>query len=230
MLRGPNDNGKYLNRKVSTLKRNQTVVLLSIASFAWEEFWSQRWSSGWCRSSLPIAFGSNLFCSVGLREQVAPSFRLKDKQNCTAVPTLPMEDRHATHTGCSWWQVWRICLFPSAGLPHATERDWEVGCIHCAGSGRLVGLYHRTHCVECGVESDSFSFGRLHVGVIHWVLERRLAIGALVANVAIELDLRPCPAERRWERCKATFKRTWRQRKYDKKEASAEWQVPVNRF
>lgn len=58
-----------------------------------------------------------------------------------------------------------------------------------------MGLYHRADCVECGIESDRFSLGGLHVGVIHRVLERRLAVGALVANVAIELDLRTCPGK-----------------------------------
>lgn len=90
-----------------------------------------------------------------------------------------------------------ICLLPSAGFPHVTERDWEVGWFHCADSGGQVGLYHRTHCVERGVESDGFRLGRLHVGVVHRVLKRRLAIGALVANVAIELDLWARPANRK---------------------------------
>lgn len=124
-------------------------------------------------------------------------------------------DRGATryNTGCSWWQDWMICLFPSAGFPHATECDCEVGWIHCVGSGRLVGLYHRTHCVECGIESDSFSLGWLHVGVIHWVLKRRLAIGALMANIAIELDLWACPVERKGKRCNSACEQTQRQRK-----------------
>lgn len=71
---------------------------------------------------------------------------------------------------------------------------------HCVGGGRAVGLYHRADCVECGIESDRFSLGGLHVGVVHWVLERRLAVGALVANVAIELDLRTCPGKENGER------------------------------
>lgn len=88
-----------------------------------------------------------------------------------------------------------VCSFFSAGFPHTTECDWEVGWNHCVGGGRAVGLYHRADCVECGIESDRFSLGGLHVGVIHWVLERRLAVGALMANVAIELDLRTCPGK-----------------------------------
>lgn len=36
---------------------------------------------------------------------------------------------------------------------------------------RLVGLYHRADCIECGIESDCFSLSRLHVGVIHWVFK-----------------------------------------------------------
>lgn len=86
-----------------------------------------------------------------------------------------------------------VCSFFSAGFPHTTECDWEVGWNHCIGGGRAVGLYHCADCVECGIESDRFSLGGLHVGVIHWILERRLAVGALMANVAIELDLRTCP-------------------------------------
>lgn len=62
------------------------------------------------------------------------------------------------------------------------------------------GLYHRADCVERGVESDSFGLGRLHVGVIHRVLKRRLSIGALVANVAIELDFGTRPGRKNREK------------------------------
>lgn len=69
------------------------------------------------------------------------------------------------------------------------------------GSDRLVELYDSADCVEGGVEPDRLSLGGLHVGVVHGVFERRLAVGALMADVAIELDLGACP-ERNKERKK----------------------------
>lgn len=61
------------------------------------------------------------------------------------------------------------------------------------GSGTFVGLYHSTDCIEGGIESDCFSLSGLHVGVIHWVFKGCLSVGALMAHIAIELDLGACP-------------------------------------
>lgn len=65
------------------------------------------------------------------------------------------------------------------------------------GGGVCCGLYHRAHRVERGVEADGFGLGRLHVGVVHRVLEGGLAVGALVADVAIELDFGTCPGRKK---------------------------------
>lgn len=69
---------------------------------------------------------------------------------------------------------------------------------HSTGNGRVCfRLYHCADCVECGVESDSFGLGRLHVGVVHRILKGCLSVGALMANVTIELDFGTRPGRKK---------------------------------
>lgn len=69
----------------------------------------------------------------------------------------------------------------------------DAGLNHCMGSGMIAGLYHSADGIECGIKSNCLSLSGFHVGVIHWIFKWCLTIGALVANIAIELDLWTCP-------------------------------------
>lgn len=74
-----------------------------------------------------LVSGSNMFCSVGLRGQVVPSFRLKDEQNCMAVPTLPIEDRHATTQAAHGDKIeWFVCS-PLLGFPTPQSATARLG-------------------------------------------------------------------------------------------------------
>lgn len=90
----------------------------------------------------------------------------------------------------------QVCCF-FVWLNHTADCNMKVGLNHCIGSVRVAGLYHSADCIECGIETNCLSLGGLHVGVIHWVFKGCLTIGALMANIAIELDLWTCPEKQK---------------------------------
>lgn len=105
------------------------------------------------------------------------------------------------NTDCSRWHVQNICLLflfclvtPHSSLQHG---GWTKPLY----SGRFAGLYHSADCIECGIESNCLSLSRLHVGVIHRVFKWCLSVGALMADIAIELDLGTCPGKREKWHC-----------------------------
>lgn len=73
----------------------------------------------------------------------------------------------------------------------------DIGLNRSVGSVGFSGLHHSADCVEGGVKANGLCLSGLHVGVIHWVFKRRLTIGALMANVAIKLDLGSCPEKQK---------------------------------
>lgn len=93
-----------------------------------------------------------------------------------------------------------VCLFSfawfrhTAGLQHGS---WT----HFTGSGRFAALHHSAYCVQRCIKSNCFSLRWLHVGVIHRIFKWCLTIGALVADIAIELDLWACPKNKEKQYC-----------------------------
>ena len=77
------------------------------------------------------------------------------------------------------------------------DRNVGAGACPRPGCAQAAVLYHSAHCVECGVKPNSLGLRGFHVGVVHGVLKGRLAVGALVAHVAVELDLGPCSEKQR---------------------------------
>lgn len=69
------------------------------------------------------------------------------------------------------------------------------------GSGRWVALHHGADCVQSCVESNRLGLRGLHAGVVHRIFKRRLTVGALVAHVAVELDLWACPKNKEKRHC-----------------------------